>query len=491
MSQNDCKQLLNQLPASLLFKCVDEENVYANSACLQLFTSDSPSDDFLQELKFYDAKTKRLLVRDEHPFEECANSQLTKRKVRITSPAKNLNCVIKGSLLKCGNQQWIVLYLTNVQDNDLSNQKPSEDSPLANHLAFNRLLSQISSQLINVSSERLDDLIEKKLGAFGEFCGVDRCYFFQFSDDKTLMDNTHEWVAPGITPYKDELKGLTIDDLPYFNKILRSEHVFKVDDVSQLPASAALEKAEFQRENIGAVLCAAVYLNEELFGFIGCDIVGTSYEWREHDILYLKLIGEIISNTLANMSNKQSLERVTVQLAEANKQLEHQANFDGLTGIANRRQFDHKLEIAIRRGTREQGLISLLIVDVDHFKRFNDSFGHAAGDEALKKVANALESCCGRCDDLAARYGGEEFAVILPETNNNQAYHVAEKIMQAIEALEIPFSTSPDSDVLTASIGITTQLCNATLSNSKLISLADKALYQAKEKGRNRIEVFQ
>ncbi len=490
MSQTDYKELLNQLPANLLFKRVDDDNVYANKSCLQLFTSESPGNDFLQGITFYDAKTKELLIGDEHPFEECKRERLLKRKVRITSQAKNLNCVIKGSLVYTDNQQWVVLYLTNVQDNDLSNQKPAEDSPLANHLAFNRLLSQISSQLINVSSDNLDDLIEKKLGAFGQFCGVDRCYFFQFSEDKSLMDNTHEWVAPGITPYKDELKGITTEDLPYFNKILRSEHVFKVDDVRQLPASAALEKEEFQRENIGAVLCAAVYLNEELFGFIGCDIVGGSYEWRDYDIRYLKLIGEIISNTLTNMTNKQSLERVTVQLAEANKQLEHQANFDGLTGIANRRQFDHKLELAIRRGTREQGLISLLIVDVDHFKRFNDSFGHAAGDEALKKVARALESCCGRCDDLAARYGGEEFAVILPETDKNQAYHVAEKIMQAIDELEIPFNTSPDSDVLTASIGIATQPCNVALSNSKLISLADKALYQAKERGRNRVEVY-
>jgi diguanylate cyclase (GGDEF)-like protein len=234
----------------------------------------------------------------------------------------------------------------------------------------------------------------------------------------------------------------------------------------------------------------AIHINDELFGFIGCDIIGSPYQWREHDVRYLKLIGEVLSNTLENVTTKLSLERVTAQLESANKRLTYLANSDGLTGIANRRQFDQALEKAIARGQRAQKSISLLMVDVDHFKRFNDTFGHDAGDKALIRVALALKQCCSRTDDLAARYGGEEFSVILPDTSKVQAQHIAVKIMDAISELAISFETSPDNCLLTVSIGIATQQCSAALTTSGLITLADKALYRAKEGGRNRIAVY-
>lgn len=489
MSDIDSKKLFSQLPASLLCKRVGSEEIYANPACLALFGAESTSEHFLQHLKFYEAQTRRRLEGNEHPFVTCSHKRSTKIQVRMTSHTRNLSCLIQGNLISVGGQVWVVLYISSVQDNDL-NSSQAENSPFANHLVFNRLLSHISSQLINVSTDHIDSLIEKSLGAFGVFCGVDRCYLFQFSEDKANMDNTHEWVAPGVVTYKEDLQGMSMEALPYFDKVIKREYVFKVDDVSTLPPSAALEKEEFERERIRAVLCVAIHINDELFGFIGCDIIGSPYQWREHDVRYLKLIGEALSNTLENVSNKLSLERVTAQLESANKRLTYLANSDGLTGIANRRQFDEALEKAIARGLREHKSISLLMVDVDHFKRFNDTFGHHAGDNALKSVALALDQCCSRIDDLAARYGGEEFSVILPDTSKEDAEHVANKIMDAISELAIPFESAPSNCTLTVSIGIATQQCRAALSSSGLITLADKALYRAKEEGRNRIAVY-
>jgi len=481
--------MFSQLPASLLWKNLDSGEVFANESCLTLFDAASVSEDFLTHLAFYDAESRQLLEGDTHPFVTCAQRKSSKIQVRITSRARNLSCVIHGNLIHFNQQDWVVLYISSAQDNDL-NGTQTENSPLSNHLMFNRLLSGISSQLINVSTDNLDSLIEESLGAFGVFCGVDRCYLFQFSENKEFMDNTHEWVAPGVQSFKADLQGVTTDDLPYFNEIIRREHVFKVADVSDLPQAATLEKEEFERERIRAVLCVAVHINGELFGFIGCDILGTPYQWREHDVRYLKLIGEVLSNTLKNLSNRLSLERVTAQLESANKQLTYLANSDGLTGIANRRQFDKALKQAIDRGIREHKFISLLMIDVDHFKRFNDTYGHNAGDKALKKVASALSLCCCRTDDLAARYGGEEFAVVLPETDEEQAQHVATKIMDAISALAIPFESSPDNEMLSVSIGIATQKCSTTILSNEFIMLADKALYLAKNKGRNRIAVY-
>ncbi|MEQ3653075.1 MAG: diguanylate cyclase, partial [Glaciecola sp.] len=170
---------------------------------------------------------------------------------------------------------------------------------------------------------------------------------------------------------------------------------------------------------------------------------------------------------------------------KANEQLAHQANFDGLTGIANRRQFDKSLEKALKRGTRDGKYISLLMVDVDHFKHFNDSFGHSAGDVALQKVAKALDSCCKRTDDLAARYGGEEFCIILPNTNQEQSLSVAQEVMRAMAALNISFEPSLGEGILSVSIGKATLKCDASITNAQLIDLADKALYRAKKDGRN------
>ncbi len=478
--------MLNQLPVSLLCKRIDTGDIYANPSCLALFGASHDEYGFLDSLSFFDAETRKPLKNESHPFNTCGGRKPAQLAVRVKSNARNLNCAITGQRLEIQGVSWVVLHIRSVQDNDVGILQ-QDNSPLANHLAFSRMLSGISSQLINVTAENLDPLIERSLGAFGEFCGVDRCYLFQFSDDKNAMDNTHEWVAAGVEPYKDELQDVSLSDLPYFGKVIKEQHVFKVDDVNNLPEEASLEKEEFQRERIQSVLCVAVHISDDLFGFVGCDIIGSPYHWRDYDIRYLKLIGEMLSNSLENVANRLSLQRVTTALEEANQQLAHLANSDGLTGIANRRLFDESLDKAIQRGIRELKPISLLMVDVDHFKDFNDTFGHASGDDALRKVARALESCCKRSDDLAARYGGEEFAIILPDTDKEQAKHVASEIMLAIEALNIAFVSSPTSETLTVSVGVSTELCRPTLTLSQLITQADKALYKAKGNGRNQV----
>lgn len=478
------KELLAPLPVSLLCKNMENGEVYANPACLSMFGAERQADTFGNSLVFYDVQSRQPLTAEQHPFSLCNGQDTLHLEARVKSNFKNLNCRIEGKKVTFDGQPWVVLHVHSLQDNDITGTQTTYSS-MANHLAFSRLLSGISSQLINVKTEHLDELIERSLGAFGEFCGVDRCYLFQFSDDKTSMNNTHEWVAPGVLPYKDDLQNVSSNDLPYFDNTIKTKNVFKIDNVDDLPDEAALEKEEFKRERIKSVLCVAVHINDKLFGFIGCDIIGSPYSWREHDVRYLKLIGEMLSNTLESVTNRVSLQQVTTALEKANEQLAHQANFDGLTGIANRRQFDKSLEKALKRGTRDGKYISLLMVDVDHFKHFNDSFGHSAGDEALQKVAETLESCCKRTDDLAARYGGEEFCMILPNTNQEESLSVAQEVMRAMAALNISFEPSLGEGILSVSIGKATLKCDASITNAQLIDLADKALYRAKKDGRN------
>jgi diguanylate cyclase (GGDEF)-like protein len=170
---------------------------------------------------------------------------------------------------------------------------------------------------------------------------------------------------------------------------------------------------------------------------------------------------------------------------KAEYELAELAATDSLTGLANRRRLDQVLKAEWARGLRSGKPMSLLMIDVDHFKLFNDRHGHHGGDEALRNVATAIQQRIRRPGDLAARYGGEEFSVVLAETPLNGAIVIAEAIRAGIEAL--PRFASDDLPI-TVSIGIASQLSQPSATLSGLIGAADKALYQAKRKGRNRVE---
>ena len=158
---------------------------------------------------------------------------------------------------------------------------------------------------------------------------------------------------------------------------------------------------------------------------------------------------------------------------------------DGLTGLANRRQFDATLEQEWQRAIRSELPLSLLFADIDYFKRYNDTYGHQAGDECLKQVANELKDSIKRPTDLAARYGGEEFVLVLPNTNGQGAIHVAQRIKTNISKLKIPHAQSDIDRYLTLSMGVSYTFPNHNQSAELLVKTADEALYKVKNTGRN------
>lgn len=166
--------------------------------------------------------------------------------------------------------------------------------------------------------------------------------------------------------------------------------------------------------------------------------------------------------------------------------LAHEVKIDGLTQIANRRAFDERIAQEWLRLAREQLPISLLLCDIDFFKRYNDRYGHPAGDECLRAVAKSIESCICRPADLVARYGGEEFAVILPNTLTQGAIFIANKICQTVYDLGIVHESSFVSDRISMSIGISTFLPAESVDTKVLLEAADRGLYLAKNQGRNR-----
>lgn len=185
------------------------------------------------------------------------------------------------------------------------------------------------------------------------------------------------------------------------------------------------------------------------------------------------------------------LVKVLAKLEKANKELSRLSSLDGLTGIANRRHFDYIYEIEWRRAVKSGYELSVLFLDIDFFKYYNDTYGHQEGDECLKKIAAAAGRVLERPGDLIARYGGEEFVIILPETGMDGAISVARAILRSIEKCNIPHSASQVADHVTVSIGVSVAQAALYDKSQELIAQADKALYEAKNSGRNQIKVFQ
>jgi two-component system, chemotaxis family, response regulator WspR len=174
------------------------------------------------------------------------------------------------------------------------------------------------------------------------------------------------------------------------------------------------------------------------------------------------------------------------QLMDANIELQRLTNLDGLTGLNNRRRFDEYAAVEWRRAIREQINFALLVVDVDDFKRFNDTYGHVAGDDALKSVAAAIRASCTRPADLPARFGGEEFAVILPGADAAGALHLAESIRRAVRDLQLAHSASTTGPFLSLSVGGVATIPDPSTPVLEAIVCADGALYEAKHAGKNR-----
>jgi diguanylate cyclase (GGDEF)-like protein len=183
--------------------------------------------------------------------------------------------------------------------------------------------------------------------------------------------------------------------------------------------------------------------------------------------------------------------RTHLALKLQSDQLRSMALIDGLTGIANRRKFDEDLLADWRQCFRDQKPLSLILVDVDYFKLYNDRYGHQAGDECLKSVAHTLAESVRRPYDLVARYGGEEFACILPSTGLSGAVDIAERMQGYVRALGIEHSDSDLDRVVTISLGVATLVPNGDFKFKELIEIADKQLYSAKQAGRGRVSFSQ
>ena len=225
--------------------------------------------------------------------------------------------------------------------------------------------------------------------------------------------------------------------------------------------------------------------------FFECDIEKKDEQGSKISFLltatsFFGLDGELMG-MVAEFKDITSRRQAEAALEKANRELQRLSVLDDLTQVANRRRLDETLNEEWHRLSRDRAPLSLIFCDIDYFKLYNDTYGHQAGDDCLRAVADTINANCQRPGDFVARYGGEEFIVILPNTEAEGAVHLAEDIREEIERLKIPHMRSQVSQFITLSLGISCVFPSAHITPESLIRAADNALYEAKNQGRNRI----
>jgi diguanylate cyclase (GGDEF)-like protein/PAS domain S-box-containing protein len=214
---------------------------------------------------------------------------------------------------------------------------------------------------------------------------------------------------------------------------------------------------------------------------------GGDYVWIRDVVHVVRKDDGSVDSLIGFMFDISERKKTEEQLVLLQRELEEMSFKDGLTGVANRRRFDFIMDLEWGNARRNKQPMSLIMLDIDYFKQYNDHYGHLQGDSCLRQVASILSKTATRARDFLARFGGEEFVFILPETNAKSAMKIAERCRQMLAEAQIPHEESQVDQVLTASIGVSTIIpCHDDVMHA-FIDTVDRRLYQAKQKGRDRI----
>jgi diguanylate cyclase (GGDEF)-like protein len=239
-------------------------------------------------------------------------------------------------------------------------------------------------------------------------------------------------------------------------------------------------KATDQTARIPVIFVTAAVSHEEEAKGLECGAADYIHKPISPPVVAIRVRNHLELNRRSRM-----LEALSEELARKNRQLQMLARMDGLTGLANRRFLDETLDSEVRRAQRCGTPLSFIMCDIDFFKRFNDRYGHQAGDDALRRIGALLQRVFQRGSDFPCRYGGEEFAVILPETGAEQAAHLAEHLRRSMFDEGVPHAFSDVADCITLSVGVVSAPASEGRNAQWYLSQADAALYRSKDEGRN------
>lgn len=312
-----------------------------------------------------------------------------------------------------------------------------------------------------------------------------------------VMESLLEGMAADVVSAASGTKALALMLEHEFALVLLDVQMPEIDGFE----TATLMRGKKQTRHLPIIFVTAISKEDEHI-FRGYETGAVDYLFKPIDSHILRSKVEIfleldrqrrlLSSKSAELDRKvQELLAVKAQLEKANKQLNGLSLTDALTGLANRRCFQEVLQTEWRRAMRNKRPLTLILADIDAFKPFNDTYGHVAGDQCLVEIAAVIKSPLMRPSDLAARYGGEEFAILLPDTALKGGVYLAEEIRREVEKLKITHAGSETDGHVTMSFGVASVVPNQDLVELDLVCAADKAMYSAKEEGRNRVNVLE
>lgn len=368
-------------------------------------------------------------------------------------------------------------YATVTSFADITLYKQAED--ILKHQSERERMVHAIAQHIRQSLD-LDIILNTTVMEVRQFLQCDRVLIYRFNPDWSGIV-----IAESVASEWQSILNIKITD-SYFVERQGKEYQDKL-----VRATSDIYTAQFSpchveflvQLQVRAKLVVPIFEGDILWGLLVAHQCSSTREWQ---VLESELLMQLATQVSIAIQQSELYHRLQV----ANNELEQLATVDGLTQVANRRYFDQRLNQEWERLNQGKQPLSLLLIDVDYFKLYNDTYGHQAGDDCLRQLATAIKQVVKHAGDLVARYGGEEFVVLLPHTTTAGAVHVAHTIRTAVQKLSMVHAKSSVSSHITLSIGIATTIPRSQELPETLITNADQALYQAKRQGRNTYEVY-
>lgn len=352
---------------------------------------------------------------------------------------------------------------------------------------FQRLIGHLFQRFAIMPMTEVDAGLQQALAEVGRFLCVERVSLFQHDAELNHMRYTHEWVEDGFLATMELLDEVNTRNFPWWMAQLQQGAILQIDDPLQLPPEARAERDTLMAHGVRSLVCMPLLSSEGLMGYITYDALRQPRRWSQEELTLLGITNTLFLSVLLYQRRELQLDAARRGLELNNRKLEALSRSDELTGLANRRHFNEVRAQEFRRAIRDNLPLTLLLFDLDYFKAYNDSLGHAAGDDALKVFADCLKQTFERSTDLVARVGGEEFAVLLPATATPQGVALAERLRATLQARQVSHPNSPVADCLTVSVGLVTLDPDRHPDVDTLYTAADRALYEAKALGRNRV----
>ena len=335
-------------------------------------------------------------------------------------------------------------------------------------VVLQRTISRVSAEFVTVSATNLPEKLSTLIAATGAACRADRAYLFTLDHELGTMTHTNEWCAPGIAPGLPVGAEFALGDVAWWMRQLERGKVLHVADVAALPPEAAAEREVLESQQIRALLSVPVWHKGSLYGFLGLDDLGSGPSWHEAHMDMLRVLANLTSDALGKV--------------EAEAEIHRMAYVDPVTSLPNRILLRDRLEHAIPLAARSEALVGVMLIDLDAFKAVNDTVGHEAGDELLRRLAERLTGRV-RSYDTVARFGGDEFVIVVPQVARpDDLRTVADHVMAAFGE---PFVIQGQEFFVTASAGVAVFPADGDDADT-LIKNADMAMYAAKARGKNR-----